>query len=193
MSAVLESPVSMPASSRLPESDQLYEIVDGQRVEKHVSAYCAWIAGILTDELGAYLRENQIGKSYPEMVFILDEDLDLRRRPDVAFVSAVKWPVDRPPPATGDWTLVPDLAVEVVSPSNRYLDMQRKLREYFRYGVKEVWMVLPGARLVQVFNSPTQLREVEAGATLSSELLPGFSIAIETLLPHEAVQLPVED
>jgi Uma2 family endonuclease len=46
----------------------------------------------------------------------------------VAFVSAEKWPVGQPPPGSGDWDIVPELAVEVLSPSNTYEAVIRKLR-----------------------------------------------------------------
>jgi Uma2 family endonuclease len=184
MSTVLEP--SRKTISSLPESDQLYEIVNGERVEKTMSAYASWIAALLHGHLAVFLRANPIGNAFPEVVFILDDTRDLRRRPDVAYLSAEKWPVGAPPPATGDWAVIPDLAVEVLSPSNRYEAVMRKLREYFRYGVREVWIVSPEERIVQVFTSPVSLREVTADETLSTPLIPGWSIPIVQLLPHEA-------
>jgi Uma2 family endonuclease len=184
MSTILEP--ARNTTSGLPESDQLYEIVDGERVEKVMSAYASWIAAELHERLAGFLRENRIGKAVPEMIFILDDRRDLRRRPDVAYLSTEKWPVGAPPPATGDWAVIPDLAVEVLSPSNRYEAVMRKLREYFRYGVREVWIVSPEERIVQVFTSPVSLREVTADESLSTPMIPGWSISVEQLLPHEA-------
>lgn len=191
MSTVLEAAPT--TSSGLPESDQLYEIVDGERVEKVMSAYAGWVAAELHDHLSAYLRGKTVGKSIPEVVFVLDEGRNLRRRPDVAYLSAEKWPVGAPPPPTGDWAVVPDVAVEVLSPSNRYEDVLHKLREYFQYGVREVWLVSPSERIVQVFTSPERLRNFDVGEQLSSPLIPGWSIPIETLLPHEAAPSVSDD
>ena len=184
MSTVLEAaPATTPG---LPESDELYEIVDGERVEKVRSAYAGWIAAELHDHLSAFLRGKSIGKSIPELVFVLDEERNLRRRPDVAFLSSEKWPVGAPPPPMGDWHVIPDIAVEVLSPSNRYEDVLFKLREYFHYGVREVWLISPAARVAQVFTASDKLRTFDVGESLASPLIPGWSIAIDTLLPHEA-------
>ena len=184
MSTVLEA--APKSASGLPEGDQLYEIVDGERVEKVMSAYASWITSELHEHLAAFLRENPLGKALPEVVFILDDDRDLRRRPDVAYLSADKWPVGAPPPPTGDWAVIPDLAVEVLSPSNRYEEVIRKLRQYFQYGVSEVWIISPEERIAQVFTSPVSLREVTASESLSTPMIPGWSIPVERLLPHEA-------
>lgn len=184
MSTVLEP--ARNTTSGLPESDQLYEIVDGERVEKIMSAYASWIAAILHSHLAVFLRAHPAGNAFPEIMFVLDGRRDLRRRPDVAFLSPEKWPIGAPPPPTGDWAVIPDLAVEVLSPSNRYEAVMRKLREYFRYGVREVWIVSPEERIVQVFTSPVNLREVTADEALSTSLIPGWSMPVEQLLPHEA-------
>jgi Uma2 family endonuclease len=184
MSTVLEP--DRKTNSGLPESDQLYEIVDGERVEKVMSAYASWVAHRLATRLTMFADSSAIGTGVEEMVFILDEERDLRRRPDVAFLSAQTWPVGTPPPPTGDWPVIPDLAVEVLSPSNRYEEVLRKLGEYFRYGVREVWLVAPAERIVQVFTSPEELRNVRLGESLSTPLIPGWSISIAEILPHEA-------
>lgn len=121
-----------------------------------------------------------------EMVFILDAERDLRRRPDVAFVPVAKWPVGKMPPIISDWAMIPDLAVEVISPNNRYAEVIRKLHEYFDYGVHEVWLMLPQERLVQIYHSPDEMTSRRAGEDLQTELVPGWSIPVSTLLPEIA-------
>lgn len=191
MSTVLEAAPT--TTSGLPESDQLYEIVDGERVEKVMGAYASWITHRLATRLTIHIESAASGTVVSEVVFILDEDRNLRRRPDAAYLSSEKWPVGAPPPPTGDWSVVPDVAVEVLSPSNRYEDVLHKLREYFQYGVREVWLVSPAERIVQVFTSPETLRNFDVGESLSSPLIPGWTIAIETLLPHEAAPSVSDD
>jgi Uma2 family endonuclease len=93
-------------------------VVNGQKVElPPKSAFSSWIASTLGQRLGEFVRQRRAGAVVIEMLFILDRQADLRRRPDVAFVSAERWPLDREPPYDTDWDVVPDLAVEVVSPS----------------------------------------------------------------------------
>jgi len=117
-----------------------------------------------------------------EMLFILDAERNLRRRPDVAFVSADRWPLDREIPTTGDWAIVPDLAVEVISPNDIFKDIITKLREYFQYGVQLVWAVVPEAQQVYVYDSPTQVRILTIRDTLTgSKILPDFRLPLASL------------
>jgi Uma2 family endonuclease len=117
-----------------------------------------------------------------EMLFILDAQRNLRRRPDVAFVSANRWPLDREIPTTGDWAIVPDLAVEVISPNDIFKDVLTKLQEYFQYGVQLVWAVVPEAQQVYVYDSPTQVRILTVRDTLTgSMILPEFHLPLVSL------------
>src|SRR5712692_3429560 len=137
---MMASPVLLASENEvvLPAQDEpLYEIVDGQRVDLlPMSAYATWLASRLQGRLGPYVEEHALGTSVTEMLFILDAERDLRRRPDVAFVSAGRWPLDRVVPSTGDWKVVPNLAVEVISPNDVFKDVLARLREYFHYGVQ---------------------------------------------------------
>ena len=114
------------------QDELLYEIVNGQRVElPPMSAYATWLASRLHSRLGPYAEDKGLGTSMTEMLFVLDAEHDLRRRPDVAFVSTARWPVDRALPRTGDWDVVPDLAVEVISPHDVFKEVLARVREYF--------------------------------------------------------------
>jgi Uma2 family endonuclease len=174
-----------PLRSALPKSDQLYELVDGVRTEKIVSAYASWIAGRLDRNLGPFVEASGIGTSVVEMVFVLDNNRDLRRRPDLAVIGAGKWPVGEAPPPRGDWAVIPDLVVEVVSPSNEFEEILGKLQDYFSCGVAEVWIVAPLERLIQVYNSLDEVRTLGSGHDLSSDLVPGWSMPVNALLPHD--------
>jgi Uma2 family endonuclease len=184
MSSVLAP--SPPETIRLPESEQLFEVVDGVRVEKPVSAASIWIASRLNSRLDIFVTEHELGTSVTEMIFILDAERDLRRRPDVAFVAAAKWPVGKMPPTQSDRAVIPDLAVEVISPNNRFTDVIRKLHEYFDYGVSEVWLVTPEERLVQIYHTPDEMTSRRAGEDLQTELVPGWSMPVSTLIPEMA-------
>jgi len=113
------TPVPPPtAIAPIIPDDMLYEVVDGQVVEKKMSARETEIASILVGMLTPYLRTNRLGKVVGEMLFRINPENDLRRRPDVAFVSHARWPFNRRVPNVPVWDMVPDLAIEVVSPSN---------------------------------------------------------------------------
>src|SRR4029453_16508422 len=168
----------------LPVQDEpLYEIVDGQRVDlPPMSVYTTWLASRLQSRLGSYVEGHGLGTCVMEMLFILDAERNLRRRPDVAFVSADRWPLAREIPTTGDWAIVPDLAVEVISPNDIFQDVITKLREYFQYGVQLVWAVVPETQQVYVYDSPTHVLILTVRDTLTgSKILPDFHLPLASL------------
>jgi Uma2 family endonuclease len=166
--------------------DALYEVVNGQRVEMPpMSIYASWIASQLHIDMGSFARAGRLGTVVAEALFILDAINDLRRRPDVAFVSFQTWPPDRLIPKEGDWEVIPDLAVEVSSPNDRLGDVLAKVYEYFAFGVRKVWLVVPTRQLVLVFDSPTQVRILTAADELDGgNLLPGFRLPVVGLFQH---------
>lgn len=161
--------------------DALTEVVDGAIVEKAVSAGTTWIAARIDQRLGPFVEDNRLGIVVPEMMFILDRDRDLKRRPDAAFVSAERWPVDNNPPMEGDWDVIPDLAVEVVSPNDMASAVAAKVREYLRYGVREVWVVYPGTQEVYVHDAVGSFRVVGLAGALETPLVPGWRLPLTTL------------
>jgi Uma2 family endonuclease len=167
----------------LVQDETLYEMVDGQRVDvPPMSVYTTWLASRLHGRLWPYVEEHGLGTCVMEMLFILDAERNLRRRPNVAFVSADRWPLDREIPTIGDWAIVPDLAVEVISPNDIFKDVITKLQEYFQYGVQLVWAVVPEAQQVYVYDSPTQVRILTVRDTLTgSKILPDFHLPLASL------------
>jgi Uma2 family endonuclease len=120
-------------------------------------------------------------------LFILDAEHDLRRRPDVAFVSARRWPLERKIPLTGDWAIIPDLAVEVISPNDLFEAVIAKVGEYFRVGVQQVWLVIPLVQEVYVYESPTSIRLLTISDELEGgQLLSGFRMPVGNLFSEHA-------
>jgi Uma2 family endonuclease len=165
------------------DEEPLFEIVNGQRVElPPMSIYAGLIASRLHVRLGVHVEDHALGTAVCEVLFILDPEKDLRRRPDVAFVSAERWPLTREVAAVGDWAVVPDLAVEVVSPTDEFADVLAKVREYFKYGVRHVWVIVPEEQQVYVYDSAKQVRILTAGELLRADhLLPGFALPVASL------------
>ena len=170
------------------QDELLYEIVNGQRVElPPMSAYATWLASRLHSRLGPYVWDKGLGVSVTEMLFVLDAEHDLRRRPDVALVSTTRWPLDRAVPRTGDWDVVPDLAVEVISPNDIFKDVLAKVREYFHYGVQVVWVIAPEEQQVYVYDSPTHVRILTGQEELmGGEVVPGFRMPLGQLFQPAA-------
>jgi Uma2 family endonuclease len=185
--------VREPAIDDAPSTDALYEVVGDQIVEKDMSAYALWIGSLLARKLGDFVESQHLGIVIAEMLFILDAERPLKRRPDVAFVSAEKWPFGQPPPPTGDWDLVPDLAVEVVSPNERFSKVIAKMQECLSVGVGEVWIVDPESRLIQDYRGPDELHTFRDTDQLTCDRFPGWSYPVAELLPNPAVELPNDE
>jgi len=177
-----------------PDDEALYEIEYGRRVEVPMSVASTVASSRMFRYLDAYAETHRAGWAVSECLFILDAGRDLRRRPDVAFVSVQRWPLDKPLPATGDWPVVPDLAIEVLSPHDRFEKMVQKLREYFACGVRQVWVVMPLQRQVYIYSSPTQVRILgEAEELDGGEVVPGFRLKLGEYFASVPVEpLPLE-
>jgi Uma2 family endonuclease len=170
-----------------PPDGELYEIVDGQRIEIHMSYQAGLIATDLGIDLGNHVRQQdpRPGHLAVEVLFRipLTKDSSRQRRPDIAFVSSKRWPLDRPKSLRDDaWDVVPDLAVEVISPTDRAADLLDKVSEYFQAGVRLVWLVYPSQRCIHVFEAWNRIRVVTEADTLDGgEVLPGFRLPLNRL------------
>ena len=99
-------------------------------------------------------------------------------RPDLAVLLPEKWaridrwkvPVPQPP----------DIAVEIVSPSETAADLERKVEAYLEAGTKEVWVVYPDGQNIYL-HTPSGIRRLSATDRLTTPLLPDWSIAISDL------------
>jgi Uma2 family endonuclease len=174
-----------------PKDDVLYEVVNGRIVEKPMGAYSTWIASMLNQILGSFALTHQLGRAVVEMLFRIDLAKNLQRRPDMAFVSFDRWPRSRQVPEGATWDVVPDLAVEVVSPSNTGKEILTKLEEYFRAGVQLVWVIYPDPSKVYVYDSPTSVRILQVGDDLDGgAVVPGFRLPVAVLFEDEPDVLP---
>ncbi len=126
----------MPPEAPATAPDSLYEVVGDQVVEKPpMGAYEATLASLLFELIGPFARSHRLGQVVSETLFSLRPKVDRDRRPDLAFVSVERWPIDRRAPrATDAWQLVPDLAIEIISPTNTAAGMLAKVREYLKAG-----------------------------------------------------------
>ena len=107
----------------------------------------------------------------------LKPDPDTVRAPDVSFVRAERIPSGGL--AAGYWPGAPDLAVEVLSPSDRYPEVQRKVQEYLDAGTWLVWVVDPESRTATVFHPGGRSIFLDCDGVLDGgAVLPGFKLAL---------------
>jgi len=163
--------------------DELYEVINGERVRKPMSNYENVMAGILFARLDTHATASNLGRALIEVMFDLPH-VDNNRRPDVAFVSAARWPLNRRVPRQNAWAIVPELAAEVVSPTDDLEEVMDKVEEYFRAGVSLVWLVLPQQERVYVYTSPTAVQILSRSDDLTGDLVvPGFRLPLANLFP----------
>jgi Uma2 family endonuclease len=171
---------------RFVEPEGLYEMIGDQVLENpQVSAYEAWLSNQLHDLLSDFARTHRLGRSYHETLFEFRPTFNHRRRPDVAFVSDERWPIDRPAPR-GDaaWSVIPDLAVEILSPTDLATEVFGKLEEYFKVGVRRVWLILPDQAKLYDYASPTLVQILTPADTLDGgDVLPGLRLDLVPLFP----------
>ncbi|QDU23147.1 Uma2 family endonuclease [Urbifossiella limnaea] len=167
-----------------PYDHDWYEIVDGVRVElPPISTESTGIATILTLALGNYGMGRNVGMPYTEMLIKLPINRDRSRKPDVIFVPFTTWARGRRLPDTAAWDIVPDLCVEVVSPTDRAGDLNNKIEEYLEAGVRQVWVVYPETAVVDVYEPSSAARRLTRADTLDGgTVLPGFTLPLAELL-----------
>jgi Uma2 family endonuclease len=130
--------------------------------------------------LDNYGRTHRHGRAVVETGIVTDRGPDTVRGPDVSYWSAERLPLDQEPQGYPD--VAPDLAVEVLSPSNRPARILDKMREYFERGVRMVWVVDSEDRTVTIYRLPDEGCVLHEPATLQVEdILPGFSCLVAEL------------
>jgi Uma2 family endonuclease len=146
-----------PAKKKHHEISKRLFVVLNQEIEKRRTA-------------GADLS---LGEAFHEMGYRVARDPDSWLQPGVS--------VTHPGQAGDDYYEgAPLLAVEVVSESNTPEQLDGKVREYLSHGSREVWIVFPKTRSVWVYRGSTAARIEDS---LTTELLPSWSLAVSTLLP----------
>ena len=178
----LDRPISLEEFERLPEENEFrVELVRGRLVrEPRPGAEHGWLAGQLVERIGSFARERELGIAVTETGFLLSVDPPTVRGPDVAFISGETIQEQGIP--EGFWRIPPDLAVEVVSPSNTTTEIRAKVLEYMVAGTRLVWVVDPATRSVAAYRSRAEIRLLTDGDALDgADVLPGFRLGISDL------------
>ena len=166
---------------RLPDDGLRHELVQGElTVMTPASGDHGEIALNVGAILRAHVKANQLGRVLgAESGFIIGRNPDTVRSPDAAFISK-----DRAP--AGGWPkfvpFAPDIAVEVVSPSDSLLDVEEKIEQWLKAGTALVWVVNPRGRTVTVHRGgrdPRVLRESDA--LTGEDVCEGFSVQVAEL------------
>jgi Uma2 family endonuclease len=160
----------------------IWELVDGEPIELAPAAgRSGWISGNIYRLLASHVRQSQLGWAFPpETGFILFEDRQTVRSPDAAVVLGHR--LGELPDSFVP--MAPDLAVEVLSPSDRMADALAKIAMFLQAGTPLVWLVNPATRTIVVFQSEMDPVTLAGSATLDGgDVLPGFSVPVAEIFP----------
>jgi Uma2 family endonuclease len=138
------------------------------------------IAGAVVAHLRNHVERLGLGTVLVEAGFVLQRGPDTVRGPDVSFVGFARLPPDRIPEQFIPGA--PDLAVEILSPSSRWTEVEEKVADYFAAGARLVWVVDPGERRAIVRYPDRPPRVLAAAESLDGEdVVPGFALALAEL------------
>ena len=158
--------------------DEHFELIEGELIPlSSPTPLHARICGRLDRRVSDYFGSHPRGEAFREIDCALSSNTV--RRPDVAIFLAARAPLidlkKIPVP------FPPDIAVEVISPSELAIQVHRKALDYLRAGTQEVWLLDPenGEIFVQ---KDAGIRLLRGSEVLDSTLLPGFSVSVADLL-----------
>ena len=138
--------------------------------------------GEIVMNLGAslknFIKPQKLGRlSGSDSGVWLERDPDTVREPDIAFFSAAKMPLGARVPGYAE--VVPDLVVEIVSPTDGLREVNDKALMWLSYGVRLVWVVRPDDRAVDVYRPGRAASTLSDRDTLDGlDALPGFTCAV---------------
>jgi Uma2 family endonuclease len=168
----------------LPDNGTLYELSRGTLICMGPSSYGpSRIAGRVLARIGRFAGEHDLGDyGSADGGFQLASNPDTVRAPDVWFVRAARVPPGENP--EGFYDGPPDLAIEVLSPSDRFHHVMLKVRDYMEANTPLLWVLdLKSKVAAVVFRPGAPVRFVDIDGVLDGEdILPGFTLPLRDVL-----------
>lgn len=163
-----------------PDDGQKYELVDGALVVSPAGTRHGLVGARLSARLTAFVEAGRLG-------YVVDSSTGFRlpggnvRLPDVAFIARGRFHDERIPEDFSD--VPPDLAIEILSPSDRPRFVLDKVGEYLQAGVRLVWVIDPHHQSAAIYRSLNAVRQIASDGVLDGEdVLPGFRCRLAEVL-----------
>jgi Uma2 family endonuclease len=162
---------------RPENTDRLFELIDGEIVEKMPTELHGIVAGNFYAPLREFVKSRGLGRVVFEVRYRVPEDEHNARIPDVSFTSKERL---LPVVEEGAVPLIPDLCVEVQSPNDSPRTMRDKAAYYLANGARLVWLAYPKKWMVEALYPNGEFDIFTDGDTLSGgEVVPGFTMAVK--------------
>lgn len=168
----------------LEETEPASEYACGEASQKPMpDVPHAAIQGFLMVVLYPFLAQTRLGRAFPELRCIFGPAGRERAYvPDLVYVAKAHLPSER------HLHVAPDLAVEILSPDQRWAQFLDKIQFYLLYGVRLVWVIDPAAATIMVQAPGEEARILRSGDMLEGgEVLPGFSVAVDDIFAETEV------
>jgi Uma2 family endonuclease len=167
----------------LPDEGYRHEVVNGRLVMSPKNNFFhERICMRLSTAMNMFVNERRLGVVLGSSAGFWMHNRNCRA-PDISFVPKERLDaLGFKPSSRTFFPGAPDLAIEVLSPSNTPTEIQERLEDFFGSGTQLAWIVHPEEEFVEICHSPTHRRIIGAGAALDGEqLLPGFRFPIADL------------
>lgn len=169
----------------LPDDGMRHELVRGEVTTSPPAGPSHGDTAIeITFVFGDFIRFHRLGHMYAaETGFWIESDPDTVRAPDFAFVSFERLPGRSPE----RWPegLVPDLVVEVVSPSQSAREAREKMENWIRTGARLGIVAHPRNQTIDVYRPSAEVQHLSADEMVDGgDVLPGFSCRVGDLFPQ---------
>lgn len=182
--------IGMPLADFLAQFDnEPFELIAGERIPVTPAKKAhSKISKRLYDRILFYLAENELGEVFFETAFILEDKTDWvrgARVPDVCFYEQSRYDeheAQNPDDAGKPFILVPDFVIEVISPTDKYSEVNIKVDAYLRDGVRLIWIVDPQRKTVTVYQGEDNMTTLRGDdALMAGDVLPNFSLVVHDI------------
>ena len=163
----------------MPDDGFKYELVRGELRKMAPAGSEHSISGVeVATSLNVHVKDNNLGRVFgADAGFLLARDPDTVRAPDAAFVRRER--VEAVGIPSGYWPGPPDLAIEVISPNDRYTEVYEKVDEWLEAGAGMVVVVNPRNRTATVRVAGMNPVILGEGDTLEGgDVVPGWRMAV---------------
>lgn len=168
------------------DDDQPGELIAGKFVpQSFAEGSHGKIASWMGNLFGSFIEGHALGESFGVATgFILTRNPDTVRAPDFAFIAKERLALISE--LDEFLAIPPDLAVEIVSPYDRWTKIEEKVQDYLRAGVRLVWVINPKTKTIHVYRSYSEVAVLTIADQLEGgEVLPGFSMAVAKIFSEK--------
>ena len=163
---------------RLPDDSMCHELIKGELLTMPPPQFeHGRVVANLTILLGPHVKANNLGYVCTETGYKLETNPDTVLAPDVSFIARERF--DNVP--DGYYLGAPDVAVEVLSPSDRRARVEWKTGLWLSLGAKSVWIVNPKHRTIEVVRSSGERKLLHESDELVDDTVPGFHVPVSEI------------